>query len=383
MLQIESPLVSVDWLHQNLEADNLVLLDATIPKVGGNGKLNSEYIPKSVFFDITKNFSDVEAQFPNTLPSLKQFETEAQKLGINTISAIVVYDQHGIYSSARAWWLFKYFGHTNVAVLDGGLPQWILKGFQTTDSYFEKNNKGDFKALLNSNLFTDFDGVKYYSESKNTQIIDARSSKRFTGEIPEPRNGLRSGTIPNSINLPFTDLLSRHKLKSKEELNLIFKSLFNPEDNLIFSCGSGITACNLALAVTVSGYKNLKVYDGSWTEYGTLTQNTMEAPDWTKDELIAYTLLYAAHSDFKEDNHERNVIISKVDMQTFQKVHDEFSEDNDYQSIQKILASIDAHKYSIESLDRLLADIKGLFFADGDFDIREHSMLLFLKRILK
>ncbi|MFD1061862.1 hypothetical protein ACFQ1Q_01290 [Winogradskyella litorisediminis] len=109
----------------------------------------------------------------------------------------------------------------------------------------------------------------------------------------------------------------------------------------------------------------------------------MEVPNWTKDELIAYTLLYAAHSDFKEDNHERNVIISKVDMQTFQKVHEEFSDDNDYQSIQKILASVKHHNYSIQNFNQLLADIKALFFADGDFDIREHSMLLFLKRILK
>jgi len=109
----------------------------------------------------------------------------------------------------------------------------------------------------------------------------------------------------------------------------------------------------------------------------------MEAPNWTKDELMAYILLYAAHSDFKEDNHERNVIISKVDMQTFQKVHDEFSEDNDYQSIQKILASLQAHNYNQEMLEELLADIKALFFADGDFDTKEHSMLLFLNRILK
>ena len=109
----------------------------------------------------------------------------------------------------------------------------------------------------------------------------------------------------------------------------------------------------------------------------------MKTPLWTKDELIAYLLLYAAHSDLKEDNHERNVIIKKVDMQTFQKIHDEFSKDNDFQSIQKILASIAHHNYNEENTNQILADIKGLFFADGDFDIREHSMLLFLKRILK
>ncbi len=109
----------------------------------------------------------------------------------------------------------------------------------------------------------------------------------------------------------------------------------------------------------------------------------MEAPNWTKDELIAYILLYAAHSDFEEDNNERNIIISKVDMETFQNVHDEFTQDNDFQSIQKIVASIEKHNYSKSELELILADIKTLFFADGDFDIREHSMLLFLKRILK
>lgn len=383
MLQIETPLVSVNWLHQNLEAENLVILEATIPKVSDKTELNSEYIPKSLFFDIKKKFSDVEAEFPNTLPSLKQFEAEAQQLGINHDSAIVIYDQYGIYSSARAWWMFKHFGHNNVAVLDGGLPEWISKDFPITNSFIQPKIKGNFKANQNLDLFTDFDGIKKYSESKTTQIIDARSSKRFLGENPEPRKGLKSGTILNSVNLPFTNLLAGNKLKSKADLKSIFKSVTNKKETLVFSCGSGITACNLALAATVLGLKNLKVYDGSWTEYGTITQNNMEAPDWTKDELIAYTLLYAAHSDFKEDNHERNVIISKVDMQTFQKVHDEFSDDNDFQSIQKILASIEKHNYSKEKIDQLLADIKGLFFADGDFDIREHSMLLFLKRILK
>ena len=109
----------------------------------------------------------------------------------------------------------------------------------------------------------------------------------------------------------------------------------------------------------------------------------MEASNWTKDELVAYMLLYAAHSDLKENNHERNVINAKVDKETFQKIHNEFNADNDFQSIQKIVASIDKHNYSKTDLDQLLADIKGLFFADSDFDIREHSMLLFLKRILK
>ena len=385
MLQIESPLVSVDWLQKNIVAKNLIVLDATISKVSGSKHYsNTVYIPKSQFFDIKKKFSDIDAEFPNSLPTLGQFQSEVQKLGINNNTAIVVYDSHGMYSSARAWWLFKYFGHNNTAVLDGGLPEWMAHKLPTISDYIKSNIIGDFKAIIsNKGLMTDFDGIKSYSTSSNTLILDARSEKRFSGDVPEPRKGLRSGTIPNSLNLPYTELLSGHNFKSKEELKQIFNNRIDSQRKIIFSCGSGITACNLALGATLAGYKDFVVYDGSWTEYGTLTTTNMEAPKWTKDELMAYILLYAAHSDFKEDNHERNVIISKVDMQTFQKIHDEFSKDNDFKSIQKILHSIESHNYSKDQIDEIIADIKGLFFADGDFDIKEHSMLLFLKRILK
>ncbi|GGI57443.1 sulfurtransferase [Winogradskyella haliclonae] len=384
MLQIESPLVSVNWLHKHIEAENLVLLDATIPKVAGNEfEYGSGYIPRSQFFDIKKKFSDVSGRFPNTLPSAEQFQIEAQKLGINRSSAIVVYDLHGIYSSSRAWWLFKYFGHDNIAVLDGGLPEWKKTNYKTVSAYEVPNSQGNFIAIPNESLITNFKGAKSFSNSGEALIFDARSQKRFSGEIPEPRKGLHSGTIPNSVNLPYTELLYMGKLKSQEQLKQLFEDLIDTQKNLIFSCGTGITACNLALGATIAGYEDLVVYDGSWTEYGTLTHNTMEAPNWTRNEFMAYVLLYAAHSDFKEDNHERNIIISKVDMQTFQKIHYEFSSDNDYQSIQKILASVEKHKYSSENIDQILADIKGLFFADGDYDIKEHSMLLFLKRILK
>ncbi|WP_295833865.1 sulfurtransferase [uncultured Winogradskyella sp.] len=384
MLQTESPLVTVDWLYKHLEAENLVILDATIPKfVRTSIEDNLGYIPNSLFFDIKKKFSNISADFPNTIPTSKQFQSEARELGINSNSCIIVYDAHGIYSSPRAWWLFKYFGHTNIAVLDGGLPEWMSKKYATQKKYSSPQAKGDFIADIKEELFTNFSGVNRFSKIEDTLIFDARSFERFRGEVPEPRKGLRSGIIPNSVNLPYTKLLNGHTLKSEEELKSVFETFANNRERFVFSCGSGVTACNLALGASVVGYKNLVVYDGSWTEYGTLTPIPMETSNWNKDELMAYILLYAAHSDFKENNHERNVIISKVDMQTFQKVHDEFSQDNDFQSIQKILASIETHKYSSEKIDEILADIKGLFFADSDFDIKEHSMLLFLKRILK
>jgi len=269
-LKIESPLVSVNWLQNNIEAENLVILDASIPNVSSLNNVEYDVIPKSVFFDIKKKFSDTSSDFPNTLPSKQQFENETQKIGINANSAIVIYDVHGIYSSARAWWLFKYFGHKNVAVLDGGLPNWKVEGFETVKSYQEVSEIGNFKAEVNSSFITNFEGILNFSKDDNVQIIDARSAKRFSGEIPEPRKGLRSGTIPNSINLPFSELLNENTFKSKTELKSIFNSISNNKNHLVFSCGSGITACVLALGATLIDYKRLTVYDGSWTEYGSL-----------------------------------------------------------------------------------------------------------------
>jgi len=270
---LKSPLVLVDWLYENLDAEYLIVLDASIPKVASDTSPKvEESIPNSLFFDIKKKFSDTTAAFPNTLPSTEQFQIEAQKLGINKDSVIVVYDNLGMYSSARAWWLFKAFGFNNVGVLNGGLPEWKAKGYPISESYVEPTSKGNFKAQLNTSFFTDFEGITEHTKDTSTTILDARSAVRFKGEVSEPRQGLRSGTIPNSENLPYTSLLQGNTFKSLKELATIFNTFVsNPKQHLIFSCGSGITACNLALTATLLGYKNLSVYDGSWTEYGTLT----------------------------------------------------------------------------------------------------------------
>ncbi len=273
MVTIESPLVSSQWLNQNLNASNIVILDASILKVTDNNSLEeTKQIPNSRFFDLKNKFSDVSAKFPSTVPSVKQFTNEAQKLGINKESAIVIYDDKGIYSSARAWYLFKAFGFNNVAVLDGGLPEWKKKNFQIEDKTSLEFERGNFEGSYNSEYFKFFDELKSISNDFKCLILDARSAKRFKGVIPEPRKGLRSGTIPNSKNLPFTDLINGNCLKSNEELTAIFNNLAKPDKKLIFSCGSGITACILALAAEMANYKNLSVYDGSWTEYGSLTK---------------------------------------------------------------------------------------------------------------
>lgn len=270
--KFHKPLVSVEWLHHNIQATNLIILDASIPKVtADNDPGNTFCIPNARFFDLKNKFSDTNAPFPNIFPSESQFEKEAQNLGINKDSFIVVYDDNGIYSSPRAWWMFKAFGFSNVAVLDGGLPSWIEAYYPLERKTVYHGPKGNFKAQLQSGFMKFFDDVALISESGSHIIIDARSEDRFKGLEPEPRKGLRSGNIPNSINIPYTELLNGNKLKPTSEIEEIFKENITDSKPITFSCGSGITACVLAMGAELVNYKNLSVYDGSWTEWGTLT----------------------------------------------------------------------------------------------------------------
>lgn len=272
---MESPssndIVSADWLHANLDHDNLIILDATIPKVGqGEDQQSGFQIPNSVFFDIKHAFSDPNAPFPNTVPKLDQFEREARNIGINNDSLLMVYDELGMYSSPRAWYLLKAFGHEHVAVLNGGLPAWIEKGFETEKKGVNKGPKGNFEAHYNPRFFIDLSNLRHSEEQVGKVILDARSKDRFLGEVPEPRKGLRSGTIPNSKNLPYTELFDGLFMKPKDELVKVFEKVSGDNDQLIMSCGSGITACILALGASITGKEDITVYDGSWTEYGSM-----------------------------------------------------------------------------------------------------------------
>jgi thiosulfate/3-mercaptopyruvate sulfurtransferase len=269
-ITITEPIVSVEWLKTNIDAENLIVLDGTINKVFNPDQIQ---ILNTRLFDIKKKFSDIENQFPSAFPSEEQFQKEAQNLGINNNSAIVVYDDKGIYSSARVWWLFKAFGYANVAVLNGGFPAWLKLDLPTEVMKNYTGEKGGFTAKLQPNFMKFFNDVKQASENKTHTIIDARSAGRFNCEVPEPREGLRMGTIPNSVNLPFMDLLVDGVLKPKVELEKAFYMLAEKDDAIIFSCGSGLTACVLALGAEIAGYKNLSVYDGSWTEWGSLVAN--------------------------------------------------------------------------------------------------------------
>lgn len=272
-IEFDTPIVSVEWLKRHMDAENLFVFDASIPKVTGNEtNVNEKQIPKAQFFDIKKAFSDASGKFPNTIPQEKQFEVEARKLGLDNDSAIVVYDDKGIYSSARVWWLFKTFGHDNVAILNGGIPEWLKQGLPTEGKRINEKPKGNFKAKFIEKNVVYFNDMNTLSKDNEVMILDARSAGRFNCEVPEPRAGLRSGTIPNSDNLPYVACLEDGKLLPKAELQAIFKEKLDKKNTFVFSCGSGITACILDLAATMAGYENTKVYDGSWTEYGSLTK---------------------------------------------------------------------------------------------------------------
>jgi len=263
-----NPLVSATWLHEHLNDSNLIILEARLEQnQSGLGNINPDLQIKGArLFDIKNNFSDTSNPLPNTFPSEEQFTAESQKLGINKNSTIVVYDTLGIYSSPRAWWMFKAMGHSDVYVLDGGLPEWIKKGFPTENQ--NQTNlypKGDFEAKFQSGLIKNKEDILDNIASKEAILMDARSSDRFHATLEEPRPNMRSGHIPNSINVPYTELQRDGKYKSTAELSKILNLNDQP---LFFTCGSGITACIVLLACELISDNPKAVYDGSWTEWG-------------------------------------------------------------------------------------------------------------------
>lgn len=262
-----SLIVSPQWLRANLNDPDLVILDASTQdnKAGKQSAFNWLYIKHTRQFDL-KLFSKSKSNLPSMLPSAGDFQDECRKLGINNSSKIIVYDNLGIYTSPRVWWMFRVMGHENISVLDGGLPSWVNQGFETVSSLDHIANTGNFIADYNPDLLAGIDQVIDNLNTKKAVLIDARSEGRFKGIIPEPREGLRSGHIPYSVNIPFEEVLERGCYKSPEDLKEIFSKI--PEDKpLIFSCGSGITACIILLACEMVCKNNKAVFDGSWTQW--------------------------------------------------------------------------------------------------------------------
>ncbi len=265
-------LISASELHKQLNNPDLIILDGTIPKVvGTNTPSEKRRIKGARFFDIKKAFSDQGSAFPNTLPTASRFENACRALGIRKNSTLVVYDDLGIYSSARVWWMLRTMGHSDITVLDGGLPAWEKEGFETEPAVDRVYGLGDFEATLNQEAVKSFEYIQTNILDEEALVIDARSADRFHSRVPEPRADLRGGNIEGSINIPYSDLLENGKFKPKEQLQALFKPLISEKRPLVFSCGSGITACVVALASESFLANNKAIYDGSWTEYALRT----------------------------------------------------------------------------------------------------------------
>ena len=277
--------VGCDWLKAHLRDDDIRVVDASWHLAATGRDSRQEYtqahIPGAVFFDIDK-FS-AESHLPHMMPDAVQFSKAAASLGIAADHRIIVYDTVGLYSAARVWLMFRHFGARHVRILNGGLPAWISSegplesgGDTSADSPAPPGRaalaefsgfNGDAQA---HNVIVDAATVLDSLENKDTIILDARSKERFTGDQKEARAGLRSGHIPGSINLPFQNVLDdQGMLKSPEELRAVFESLsLTPETSIVTSCGSGVTAAILCLALETAGYGMPGLYDGSWTEWG-------------------------------------------------------------------------------------------------------------------
>ncbi|WP_367751838.1 sulfurtransferase [Flavobacterium sp. WC2430] len=273
---MKNPIVSVSWLKEHFEDADLIVLDASQKVNQTKEELQFEelQIKGARIFDIKNDFSDTTNPLPNTLPDPTAFTKAAIKLGINKDSKIVVYDSIGIYTSPRAWWLFTIMGHEAVWVLDGGLPAYAKENLPVEKSVKREYPLGNFESNFNPDLVKTKEQILENIDSKEAVLIDARSSDRFLGETKEPRAGLRSGHIPGSINIPYTNLLRDGKFLSKDELVKILPKLDQP---FVFTCGSGVTACIDLIAYELIGNKNIKaVYDGSWTEWGQIENLPIE-----------------------------------------------------------------------------------------------------------
>ncbi|MGS2718174.1 3-mercaptopyruvate sulfurtransferase [Eionea flava] len=282
-LTLPSPLVSAKWLKENHHHPQLIILDASAHMPGSDRDAMAEWKNKHIkgarFFDFNNAIADTLSSLPHMLPTPEIFTQEAQALGINQDSIIVIYDSLGIFSAPRAWWMFMAMGHTQCAVLDGGLPEWEKQKNATHRA--EKTaifNTGNFVAQYQSDWIKDKNQILHASQSHSATIIDARSQARFDGHAKEPREGLISGHIPHSINLPFTELLENGLFKPTTELRERINQCYdnkggnNKSDEanqpLYATCGSGITACIIAFAAHLAGIKKIAVYDGSWCEWG-------------------------------------------------------------------------------------------------------------------
>ena len=267
------PLVSVDWLAERLSAPDIRVLDATVYLPGDPRDARAIYaekrIPGAIFFDID-DIADTSSPLPHMLPSPEKFSSRVRRLGLGDGNKIVVYDTTPMLGATRVWWMFRVMGHKDVAVLDGGLPKWLAEGHPVTDDPTPPRER-HFTARIDNTLVRSLDDVRGLIDSKREQIVDARAANRFRGEVPEPRAGLRAGHMPGALNLPYNELIDPKTgtiLPAKALAERLAAAGIDPARKVTASCGSGVSACVVALALYLTGAPEAAVYDGSWTEWG-------------------------------------------------------------------------------------------------------------------
>ena len=265
-------LVSTEWLAEHLEAPDVRVVDGSwhLPTEERDPKADyaAQHIPGAVFFDIDE-ISDTASELPHMLPSPEKFSSRARKLGLGDGVRIVVYDGGNMMAAARVWWMFRVFGHEDVSVLDGGMAKWLAEERVVNDEAVIPRER-HLTARMNTFLVRDWQQMLANIDSGREQVVDARSAGRFTAEEPEIRPGLRGGHIPGSRNLPYSSLLNDDRtVKDNAALKAAFADLgIDTSKAVTTTCGSGISACFLALALDLISANKVAVYDGSWTEWG-------------------------------------------------------------------------------------------------------------------
>ena len=272
-----NPLVTPAWLAAKLQdpasAAHLALLDATLPPVGVTPRVDTHarylgvHIPRARFFDIDE-ISDHATALPHMLPTPEAFSASMSALGVSDDSILVVYEQEGVFSAPRAWWMLRVFGAQNVYMLDGGLKAWTDAGLPTDSGPVSPPHlPATFHARLNEQAVVSYAQLQNQLATHH-QIVDARSAGRFFGSAPEPRPGLSSGHMPGATSLPFTELVDQGRLKSPTQLREIFAAKgIDTAQPITTTCGSGVTAAVLSLALEILDAPKTTLYDGSWSEY--------------------------------------------------------------------------------------------------------------------
>lgn len=270
------PLVSTEWLAERLH--EVQVIDATwfMPGEGvGAESYAAGHIPGAVFVDIDA-VSDKNSDLPHMLPTADAFAREAGELGLRRDRTVVVYDAHGIFSAPRVWWTLRTMGFPRVFVLDGGLKKWRAEG-RPVETQAPSPVSTNLESVFDPHLVRDLDAVKDLLERREAQLVDARAGPRFRGEAPEPRAGLRAGHMPGACNVPWQPLINGDgTLKSADELRAAFTNAgVDLDQPIVTTCGSGVSAALLALALARLGRPDVAVYDASWTEWGGRTDTAV------------------------------------------------------------------------------------------------------------